>query len=79
MNSQTQTVLELDVDRSNLIAKSLYVKCGYSPKFSWINLLNHRQRMYKVVGSEQIEKVVLNRDIYTPKLELNWIIASSGI
>ena len=78
LNSQTQTVLELDVDRSNLIARSLYAKSGYFPKFSWINLLNHRQRMYKIIGSEQVESVP-NRDTYTSKLQLNWIFASNGI
>ena len=41
--------LDLDVDRSNANARSLYVKSGYSPKFSWRNLANHRQRMSKEI------------------------------
>jgi hypothetical protein len=47
--SQSDPILELDVDRSNSRAKALYMKDGYCPKFSWCNLLNHRQRMFKIV------------------------------
>ena len=47
--SQSDPILELDVDRSNFRAKALYIKDNYCPKFTWCNLLNHRQRMFKVI------------------------------
>lgn len=48
-NKLQYVILELDVDRSNEKARSLYIKNGYSPKFSWRNLANHRQRMSKEI------------------------------
>ena len=52
--SFTSATLELDVDRSNPSAQSLYFKNGYLTRFSWGNLLNHRQKMYKMVKVESI-------------------------
>lgn len=49
-----EAILELDVDRSNLSAKALYIKNGYFPRFSWGNLLNHRQKMYKLLKVNQV-------------------------
>lgn len=43
------SMLELDVDRNNPPAINLYNKCGFLPEFSFSNLLNHRQRMFKIV------------------------------
>ena len=47
-------ILELDVDRSNLSARLLYSKSGFLPRFSWGNLLNHRQKMYKTLKIDQV-------------------------
>jgi ribosomal protein S18 acetylase RimI-like enzyme len=43
------SILELDVDRNNPPAINLYNKCGFLPKFSFSNLLNHRLKLFKIV------------------------------
>jgi hypothetical protein len=48
-NNLQYVMLDLDVDRSNEKARSLYIKNGYIPKFSWRNLANHRQRMSREI------------------------------
>jgi ribosomal protein S18 acetylase RimI-like enzyme len=47
------SMLELDVDRNNPPAINLYNKCGFLPTFSFSNLLNHRQKMFKIVQLRQ--------------------------
>jgi ribosomal protein S18 acetylase RimI-like enzyme len=67
------SMLELDVDRNNPPAINLYNKCGFLPTFSFSNLLNHRQKMFKIVQLRQrFLGTTANSTSTTPSiLELN--------
>ena len=63
-NMLEHVILDLDVDRSNANARSLYVKNGYSPKFSWRNLANHRQRMSKEIQVRPVRSESPQNTVY---------------
>ena len=73
-----EAILELDVDRSNLSAKSLYTKRGFLPRFCWGNLLNHRQKMYRTLKVHQVASEN-NPSAYGAKLNLESLTFNYGI